>query len=233
MLHAPVRHDPGGRTASRTLAHVLAAGTAVVIAAGCARGPARVTAPRIAAPRAAAAAIGLCDRDGNGMLSPSESAASPGLAAAFEQIDTDHDGSLSAAEIAARIADWANHGVGIVTQPVQITLNGRPLAGGRVEFVPEPYVARWLKPAASDIAPNGICSPTLPPIDLPQGVRTGVHCGLYTVRITHPTLKVPARYNAESILGIEVRPDQDLFHPPRLALETGGEEGRTIDPAAR
>lgn len=198
---------------------LVAAGTALAITAGCAGGPARVTAPRIDASWAASAAIRLCDRDGNGTVSPSEAAASPGLAAAFERIDTNQDKSLSATEITARIADWANHGVGIVAQPVQITWNGKPLAGGRVELVPEPYLNRWLKPAGSAIAPNGMCRPSLPPEDLPQGLRTGMHCGLYTVRITHPTLKVPARYNEQSILGIEMRPDQDPFDPSRIALE--------------
>jgi len=190
------------------------------MAAGCATRPARVTAPRIDATRAAAEAIRLCDREGNGTVSPAEAAASPGLAAAFERIDTNHDGVLSAAEIAARIADWANHGVGIVAQPIQITWNGKPLADGRVELVPEPYLARWLMPAAAAIAPNGICNPSLSSEDLPKGLRTGMHCGFYTVRVTHPTVKVPARYNADSILGIEVLPDQDPFHPSRLSLKT-------------
>lgn len=205
----------------------------MVIAAGCASGPARVTAPRIDAAWAASAAVRLCDRDGNGTVSPSEATASPGLAAAFERIDTTHDGGLSAAEIAARIADWANHGVGIVTPSIQVTLDGKPLANARVELLPEPYVARWLKPANAAVALSGNCSPSLPPADLPQGLRRGMNCGFYTVRVTHPTLKVPARYNEESILGIEVRPDQDPFDPPRLALETTAAESRAGSPAAR
>lgn len=196
----------------------------VAILAGCSDKPARVAAPRINASRAASAAIRLCDRDRNGTVTPSEAAASPGLAAAFEQIDTNHDGTLSAAEITARIAGWANHRVGIVTQPVQITLNGKPLGGGRAEFIPEPYLARWLKPAGADIFASGICSPSLSPEHLPQGLRMGINCGFYTVRITHPTLKVPPQYNEESILGMEIRPEQDPFHPPRLALETTAAE---------
>lgn len=219
MTYGLSRCDAGGRAPSRSMARLVAVGAMAAIAAGCASGPSRVTAPRIDASSAASGAIRLCDRDGNGAVSPAEAAASPGLAAAFERIDTDRDGSLSAAEIAARIADWANHGVGIVAQPVQITWNGKALSGGRVELVPEPYLKRWLKPAGSAIAPNGTCRPSLPPEDLPQGLRTGMHCGLYTVRITHPTVNVPARYNKESILGIEMRPDQDPFDPPRLALE--------------
>lgn len=196
----------------------------VAILAGCSNKPARVTAPRINASRAAAEAVRLCDRDGNNAVSTAEATASPGLAAAFERVDTNHDGSLSAAEIAARITDWANHRVGIVTQPVQITLNGKPLAGGRAEFIPEPYLTRWLKPAGADIFASGVCSPSLLPEHLPQGLRMGVNCGFYTVRITHPTLKVPPQYNEESILGIEIRPDQDPFHPPGLALETTAAE---------
>jgi len=197
-----------------------------VVIPGCSSGPARIKAPPIDATRAAAEAVQRCDRDHNGTVSPVEAAASPGLGAAFEHIDTDHDGSLSVEEIAARMTSWVAGGVGIVTQPLRVTFNGKPLAGGHVELVPEPYLAKWLKPAESDIAPNGICSPSLPPADLPQGLHRGMNCGFYTVRITHPELMVPARYNAESTLGIEVRPDPDLFNPPRLALETRPEEGR-------
>ena len=200
--------------------HLVVVVAMAAIAAGCASKPARVTAPRIAASRAASAAIRLCDRDGNGTVSPAEATASPGLAAAFERIDTNHDGSLSAAEIAFRIADWANHRVGIVTQPVQIMWNGKPLDGGQAEFVPEPYLARWLKPARATTLASGICSPSLPPEDLPQGLRMGINCGFYTVRITHPTLKVPPRYNEQSTLGIEIQPSPDPFNPPRLDLET-------------
>jgi len=233
MPTAPGRRDPARQASSRGATALVAAGAAVALAAGCASGSARVIAPRIDASRAAAAAIRLCDRDGNGVVSPSEAEGSPGLAAAFERSDTNHDGSLSAAEIAARIADWANHGVGIVTPSIQITWNGKPLAGGQVTLVAEPYLSRWLKPAGAAISPSGNCSPSLPPEDLPQGLRRGMHCGFYTVRVTHPTLTVPARYNEESILGIEVRPDQDPFDPPRLALEASAAYGRAVSPAAR
>lgn len=203
----------------RDATRLVAAAALVVITAGCSNKPAPVTAPPIVASRAAAEAIRLCDRDGNGAVSPSEAAASPGLGAAFERVDTNHDGSLSAAEITARIADWANHGVGIVTQPVQITLNGKPLDGGRAEFIPEPYLSRWLKPASATTLASGICSPSLPPEDLPQGLRMGINCGFYTVRITHPTLQVPPRYNEESTLGIEILPTPDPFNPPHLDLK--------------
>lgn len=219
MLHAPGRCDPGGRASSREVTRLVVAGAFAAIAAGCSNKPARVTAPPINASRAAAEAIRLCDRDGNGAVSPAEAAASPGLAAAFERVDTNHDGSLSAAEITARIADWANHDVGIVTQPVQITWNGKPLADGRAEFIPEPYLARWLKPARADILSSGICNPTLPPEHLPQGLRMGINCGFYTVRITHPSLKIPPRYNEQSTLGIEILPNADPFNPPHLDLK--------------
>jgi hypothetical protein len=226
MGYTPAQRDSRRRPGFDAVPRRIAAGIALAISTGCSTGPARVNPPPINASRAAAAAVQLCDQDHNGTVSPAEAAASPGLAAAFERIDTNHDGGLSAAEIAARIATWANSGLGLVSQPIQITMNGRSLPGGRVELVPEPYLAQWLKPAGSDVAPNGICNPSLPPADLPQGLRRGMNCGFYTVRITHPELKLPARFNAESTLGIEVRPDSDLFNPPRLTLETRPEEGR-------
>ena len=233
MSHIPDQRCSRRRTRAGGASWLVAAGTAVALAAGCSSGQARVTAPPIKASRAASEAVRLCDRDRDGAVSPAEATASPGLAVVFEQVDADHDGKLSAEEIAARIASWAQRGVGIVTQPVQIMLNGKPLAGGHAEFVPEPYLARWLKPAESDIAPNGMCSPSLPPADLPAGLRAAVHCGFYTVRITHPQLKLPAQYNEQSTLGFEIRPDHNPLNPLRIDLETRAERGAKPNPAAR
>ena len=39
-----------------------------------------------------------------------------------------------------------------------------------------------------------------------QRMLKGAHCGIYKIEVTHPTRDIPARYNAETVLGVEVVP---------------------------
>lgn len=54
--------------------------------------------------------------------------------------------------------------------------------------------------------------------NLPEGAPTGIYCGLYRVRITHPSKEIAARYNERSELGIEVCLDYDIYHPLKYKL---------------
>jgi hypothetical protein len=209
---AACRRYPRARSATIALA--------ALAVAGCSGAPARVTGPRINASRAASAAVKFCDRNGDAAVTQQEAASSPGLAAAFRGIDTDANGSLSAAEIEARIASWAASGKGIAVQPFYVLLDGKPLAGGKVELVPEPYLAKSIGTAESMISDAGMCSPSVAADSLPKGIPAGLNFGLYSVRITHPKATVPPRYNAATTLGMEVCPDYDFFNPMRLRLES-------------
>ena len=46
---------------------------------------------------------------------------------------------------------------------------------------------------------------SVPAEDLPENLRLValVHVGTFKVRITHPTIKLPARYNTDTELGYE------------------------------
>jgi len=188
--------------------------------AGCNPRPARIVAPKIDAPQAAAAAVAACDQDGDGQIALAEAARCPSLTAAFAKIDADRSGQLTAEEIAARIASWSASGIGITTQTFFVLLDGKPLAGGRVQLVPESFLADALFPAESGISDAGMCTPTIAGEHLPEGVSTGIYFGLYRVLVTHPDRAIPGRYHEATELGMEVCPDYNFYNPDKLQLKS-------------
>lgn len=55
---------------------------------------------------------------------------------------------------------------------------------------------------------DGVAQMAIPNEKLPadqQGLKA-IHYGTYKVRITHPTTKLPGKYNTETTLGYESRP---------------------------
>ncbi len=175
---------------------------------GCSRGPSRIVPPAIDPDRAAAEAIRLYDANQNGSLSAAELAKCPGILAEFKSYDTDGNGEISNAEIAARIRDLRRHGVGLTRLNCDVTVNGRGLTGATVAFEPEPYLGGDIKAASGLTDDRGVAQMAVSTDDLPADQRDirAIHYGTYKVRITHPTVKLPAKYNTETTLGYESRP---------------------------
>jgi hypothetical protein len=176
----------------------------LVVFAGCSGRPGRVRPPKVDADAAATKAIEQLDKDANGQLSEAELQAAPGLLSAKERYDADHSGALSQEEIAAGIRRWSEGKFGAAAVAYTVQLDGRPLPGAQVKAIPEAFLGDAIKPATGvegylavapeDRPPN---APKLPLI-LP---------GLYRIEITHPTAKIPAKYNSQTTLGLEVSAD--------------------------
>jgi hypothetical protein len=160
--------------------------------------------PNIAADKA----IELCDQDGNGLLSASELAACPGLLAALANYDTSGDKQLSRDEIAARLTDMYSHGTGLTPSSCRVTLDGRPLRGAHVRLVPEPFLGGDVKSAEGDTDGSGTAPIGIADSDLPEKLRGAklMQLGVYRVEITHPTTKIPAKFNTQTTLGYELHP---------------------------
>ena len=113
---------------------------------------------------------------------------------------------LDADEIRAGIEEWKQNAVGPRQVPFTVTLNGRPLAGATVRLVPASFFGSELKGASAESGPTAAgywqCRPRTCPSTLLKLAL--VQAGLYRVEITHPSVKVPAKYNTESNLGIEI-----------------------------
>jgi hypothetical protein len=186
---------------------IIAAGVALVLAAcGCNGGPGRIATPDVDAATAAAQAIELFDKNADARLDANELAACQSLNAALPTYDGDKDGALTEAEIAAGIGRWAAAGLGAIPLPFQVTLDGKPLAGAQLKLTPAPFLGDAVKPALGESDATGGGTFTMAPEDRPANVPASLPVmqpGLYRVEITHPTVRIPAKYNAESTLGVE------------------------------
>ncbi len=172
---------------------------------GCSRGPTPVKPPYIDPAAASREAMELYDANHDGQLSDKELEACPGILMHRDIYDTDHDGKISREEIEDRIRKLRASRVGLTRLGVQVRMDGRPLAGATVKLVPEKYLGSDIKGAVGITGPAGSASLSIPDEDLPpaQHGLTGVHYGTYKVEITHPTIKIPAKYNTQTTLGYE------------------------------
>jgi hypothetical protein len=187
---------------------VTAAGA--LISAGCSQGLPRLRPPSINASSAAAKAIAMYDTDKDGKLSGAELDKCPALKAALAQIDTTGQGAITAAQIAARIKQWQEKKIGRMRLDCIVSRNGKPLAGAEVKFVPEEFLGDDIKMASGKTNKNGrawLSIPTTGPRDPP-----GVAFGFYRVEVTKAGDNIPAKYNAETTLGIEVALDSPAIH---------------------
>lgn len=177
----------------------------LAVGLGCPAGPARVRPPSINAAAAGAKAIEMFDADQDGQLSGKELDKCPGLKDALARIDPSGRGAVTADMIAARIRVWQELKVGRMAAGCRVTHNGKPLAGAEVKFVPEKFLGENVPTAAGTTNENGYVGLSLP------GETRGVPPGFYRVEITKRGLDIPAKYNADTILGREVAPDLQKF----------------------
>jgi hypothetical protein len=179
-----------------------------ILTTGCSRGPTPVKPPFIDPVEASRQAMELYDTDHDGELSDQELAACPGILQHRDVYDTDHNGKISRQEVEDRILSLRSSRVGLTILQVQVRLDGRPLISAVVKLIPEKYLGDDIKAAVGTTAGGGLASMRIPEEDLPaaQHGLAGVHYGTYKVEITHPTVKIPAKYNTQTTLGYETEP---------------------------
>jgi hypothetical protein len=139
---------------------------------------------------AAAEAIRLYDLSGDGRLNREELTACPAMSNVQERYDTDGDGHLSHGEIAARLEQLYTGRIGLLAVQCSVTRQGQPLAGARVRFVPEPFLATAIDSAVATTDSNGSASPSIPDDRLPASLRDlgMMQVGIYRVEVEHPAL---------------------------------------------
>jgi len=166
----------------------------------------KVDAPDFDAGTAGLKAVEIYDADGDSQLSAKELEACPGIAGHLTFYDSDSDGQVSAEELAARIEQWEERGAGLLPLRCEIKLDGRALAGAKVDLEPEPFLAEALKRASGITGPDGVAEISLQPEELPEQFKglPVLAPGLYKVVVTHPRKALPARYNKRTTLGCEV-----------------------------
>jgi len=198
MLFSFVPHGQNG--------FCVAALSLVLFVVGCTGRPSRVKPPAIDPDQAGQSAMTEYDQDGDGVLSTEELDQCPAVKGALASYDTNGDQSVSGDEIAARIRAWQETKVGLASMGCTVLLNGRPLEGATVKFVPESFLGEAIKTASGTTQATGRASISVAEADLPSDQKglTGAQLGAYKVEITHPTRNIPPMYNTQTTLGQEI-----------------------------
>lgn len=177
----------------------------IVCLVGCSRGPARVDPPDIDLEAAAEQAIALYDKDQSGSLNKVELVACPGMLAQMSAYDKDSNGEITLAEINERLASLYKARVGLTALMCEIRVNGKPLSNATVTFEPEPYLGDDMKTAVGTTDSSGSAEMSISEDELPSDLKDirAVQYGTFKVRVTHPTVTIPSKYNTNTTLGYE------------------------------
>ena len=193
----------------------------ILFAAGCSRRPRAPRRPGVNAAAAGRAAIEMYDTDGDGKLDTTELERCPALLMALPLADTDGDGKLSADEIAARVEAWFAFGTIMMDAAPLVTLDGQPLEGAEVVFEPEEFLGEGFTECRGVTDASGRAA-----VSGAHAQYPGVYVGAYRVRISKVVdgrETLPARYNTESELGVEVAEDHGIELPRYLEFHLRSE----------
>ncbi len=166
--------------------------------------------PSIDAKAAGAAAIAEYDTNHDGAISGAELDKSPALKAALKHYDTAGDGKVTADTISSRIGEWQKSKAAVVNVGVVIRLDGQPLRGASVILEPEKFLGPSVREAKGTTNAQGVASMSI-------AGKHGASFGLYRVLVSQTDggkESIPARYNTNTELGLEVAPD--MFVNPGL-----------------
>ena len=177
---------------------------AAILLAGCSGGGGQTGEPEVSPDAAGAQAVAEYDANKDGVLDAKELEPCPGLLGALKRVDRNGDGRLSADEVRDRLAFF--HQMGPQTDAaVEVTLDGRPLAGATITLVPEKFMGAGVKPATTVTNEDGTGYLVTEGTDYVQ-----VAHGYYKVQVSKVVQgreTIPARYNAQTVLGQEVAPE--------------------------
>jgi hypothetical protein len=177
----------------------------ILVAAGCSRSPERFKAPKVDATTAAGAAVERYDANGDGLLSKQELAKCPAILGKLSAYDRNGDSSVDKAEIEHQLSQLLKHGTGGTQLSCLVTYKKKPLGGAEVVLEPEPYLGSEVQTARGTTNGSGSAQLAIPAEYLPSHLQRmkAVHYGTFKVRITHPSISIPAKYNTETELGYE------------------------------
>jgi len=172
-------------------------------ASGCTSSPTAAPKLKVDPAKATEAAFARLDTNGNQQISQEEAAGCPALAGSMQRFDTDGSGQISTDEFEAELTRWVEELTRIVSVRCLVTLDGQPLEGATVKFVPVPFLADGTLPASGKTSVNGSASIGIEGKNLPDDFKRlkGVQLGLYQIEITHPQTMVPEKYNSATTLG--------------------------------
>jgi hypothetical protein len=182
---------------------------ALVAIAGCADEPAAPPRFQINPQQAAQEALKLYDKNGDGTLDAKELKASPPLWDLLQNLKSQssgHPDTLNAEDISGRLEEWVKNPTTLLPAMAIVYLDGKPLPGATVTLEPEPFLGPSYRSHQGQT--NGAGITQMDP-DLKE-FGSGIYVGLYKVRISKLVdgkETLPARYNKETELGVELATD--------------------------
>ena len=181
---------------------------------GCSRGPARFEAPEVDPVAAGANAMELYDANGDATLDKEELQQCPAILAKLPAWDMDGNGSVDQQEVEKHVAALFRSGTGGTKLRCGITYKGRPLSGATITMEPEPFLGGNVQTATGVTDGSGGTQLGIPPEFTPEHLRRikTVHYGVFKIRVTHPTISIPDKYNAKTELGYETEPGVSIVH---------------------
>jgi hypothetical protein len=197
-----------------SLAAVLVVALGVVALTGCLGRQSRIAAASWDPDTAADEAMAQLDKDSDGQISAEELDAAPGLKYCVKQLDADENGKLSRQEVYDRIKLYQDMKVGLSAFTLQVKYKKRPLANATVRLVPEPFLGDVVKPSSGTTTRQGHVQLIAEGEDVPAA---GI--GMFRVEITSPDVKIPAKYNTETTLGVEVSPVTDPYQSGPITFD--------------
>jgi hypothetical protein len=155
------------------------------------------------------------DKNGDGLLDMTELRACPALLRELRAYDESKDKKLSADEIGAQIRDMYGQGPGMTSLNCTVSLDGTALSGATVRFIPETFLGPEIKEANGVTNSTGTAALGISPDELPKELRRHhlMRVGIYRVEVTHPTKKIPPKYNTETELGFEFHQTNHVQSP--------------------
>ena len=184
-----------------TMLRLMAASSLFMLLAGCSNRPAGVSIPDWDPAGFADAVVEQLDKNGDASVDKGELGGAPGLAFGARFIDKDGDGKLSREELVARFTLYRDRRVGMTAYELRISHNGRPLVGAEVRLVPEFFLTDILEPATGTTIAQGTVRPSI------AGQPTALmRVGYYRVEVNSPTVKLPAKFNSATTVGVELSP---------------------------
>jgi hypothetical protein len=156
----------------------------------------------------------MYDVDHDGKLSVDELAKCPGVLIRIDQYDSNHDKAIDLEEFTQHLTNLLRDGSGATQLGVGVTYQGRPLADAKVVLEPEPYLGSDIQTAEGATTNYGQASVGMPPDKAPAALKSMklIQYGTFKVRITHPTIKLPTKYNTETTLGYETIPGEPFVN---------------------
>ena len=171
---------------------------------GCS-GSDTLTVPTYTPERMAQDAMAEYDTNHDGYLDAKELERCPSLKSSLESMGKAREKRLSTEDITEHIRMYVDRQVALKEVGCHVLLDGRPLEGATVKYVPEKFMGSAIKPASGVSDSRGIVVLTAEGEKLP-----GVQPGFYRVQVAKKSASgqetIPARYNQDTILGIEISP---------------------------